>query len=80
MDVSPFFFTQPNPTHPSHKCRHQYCRTHRPYFYMSFISQLCLVKNKGKRMSISVIPVYCSGGKKKKKIRVKNNIRPKCEN
>jgi len=33
---------------------------------MSFISQLCLLKNKGKRMSISVIPVYCSGSKKAK--------------
>jgi len=29
---------------------------------MSFISQLCLLKNKGKRMSISVIP-----GRKKTK-------------
>jgi len=31
---------------------------------MSLISQLCLLKNKGKRMSISVIPVYCSRSKK----------------
>ena len=37
-----------------------------PIFYMSFISQLCLLKNKGKRTSISVTPVYCSGRKKAK--------------
>jgi len=37
-----------------------------PYFYMPFISQLCLLKNKGKRMSISVIPVYYPGSKKEK--------------
>jgi len=49
-----------------------------PYFYMSFISQLCLLKNKGKRMSISVTPVYYSGSKKEK-FKGENNIRPKCE-
>jgi len=86
MDVCPFFFTQPNPTHqfmdPTQPTHHTNADTStvEPIFYMSFISQLCLLKNEGKRMSISVIPVYCSGSKKRKKLRVKNNIRPKCEN
>jgi len=51
------------------------------YFYMSFIAQLCLLKNEEKRrMSIYVISVYCSGSKKSKNLRMKNNLRPKCEN
>jgi len=60
----------PNPTHPSHtyvKCRHQYCRTH--IFYMSFISQRCLLKNKGKRMSSYISSVLF---RKPKKTKVKD--------
>jgi len=58
-------FSSPNPTQPiTHLREMQTPVLQNPHFYRSFISQLCLLKNKGKRMSISVIPVYCSGSKK----------------
>jgi len=87
IDMGPFFFTQPNPTHqlmdptqPTHHTNADTSTVVEPIFYMSFISQLRLLKNKGKKMSISVIPVYFSGSKKKEKFKGKNNIKPKCEN
>jgi len=65
-------FSSPNPTQPTmltQPTRHipswnADTSTVEPIFYMSLISQLCLLKNKGKRISISVIPVYCSRSKK----------------
>jgi len=72
-------FSSPNPSHPSHtyvKCRHQYCRTH--VFTCPLFHNYVSSKIKG-RECIYVIPVYCSGTKKKQNFRVKNNLRLKCE-
>jgi len=54
----------PNPT--THHTKANTSNVVETIIYMSFISQLCLLENKGKRMSISVIPVYCPGSKKAK--------------